>query len=394
MPSVNPEILRWARESAGLSLDDAALAVKLGDRRDLSGAQRLEALENGDEEPSRPLLRRMAEKYRRPLIAFYLKEPPPSGDRGEDFRRAPGAPAPEFDPELDALIRSVRARHELVKSLLEDEEAAALPFVGSSTLGDGASAVADSIRSTIGFELSEFRRARNVDEAFRYLRGCFEVRGIFVILVGNLGSYHSNISANTFRGYAISDPIAPFIVINDNDARAAWSFTACHEAAHLRIGQTGLSGSSHEAVVERFCNDVAGRLLLPRAELSELRELQAVPFEDALDRISTFASERNISRSMVGYQLYRAGGIDHTRYRHLRERLHADWLQSKKKAPDSTRGEGGPNFHVVRRHRLGPAMVSLAQRSVDGGALTPTKAAQLLGVKPVTVHTLLHSEPG
>jgi hypothetical protein len=77
------------------------------------------------------------------------------------------------------------------------------------------------------------------------------------------------------------------------------------------------------------------------------------------------------------------------------ERLHDDWLKGKEKAPDAARdSSGGPNYYVVRRHRLGPALLNLARRSLDGGMLTPTKAAQLLGVKPVSVHALLHPALG
>ena len=177
VPTVNPEILTWARETAGLTLERAADAIELPAARGLSGAERLEALER-EGEPSRALLRRMAETYRRPLIVFYLKQPPARGNRGEDFRRAPDAPPLEYDPQLDTLIRNVRARHNLAKSLLEDEEASALGFVGSHTMEQGAQAVAESIRTTIGFDLAEFRRARDFTAAFNYLRACLERQGI------------------------------------------------------------------------------------------------------------------------------------------------------------------------------------------------------------------------
>jgi Zn-dependent peptidase ImmA (M78 family)/transcriptional regulator with XRE-family HTH domain len=387
VPAVNPEILTWARETAGLSLERAAHAIQLNAAKGLSGAERLEALENNEGEPSRALLRRMAEKYRRPLLVFYLKQPPDKGARGEDFRRGPGAPSPDYDPHLDALIRNVRVRHELAKSLLEDEETPPLEFIGSHTMEDGAQAVAASIRSTFAFDIAEFHKARDVDTAFSYLRSRLEQSGIFVLLVGNLGSHHSNIPATTFRGYAIADAIAPFIVINDNDAHAAWSSTALHEAAHLLLGQTGISGASHEARIERFCDDVTGRLLLPRTELKELADLEGAPPDEVLGRIAPFASARNISRRMVAYKLLRANIIDAARYEEVCRRLHDDWLAAKAKASDAAGDRGGPSYYVVRRHRLGPAMLHLARRSIDAGALTPTKAAQLLGVKPVSVHT-------
>lgn len=384
MPAVNAKILTWARETAGLSLDDAAKVVGMK-------PDRLLGLEQGAREPSHTQLAAMADKYRRPLITFYLKEPPPLGDRGEDFRKAQGTRV-EFDPQLDALIRNVRARHDLVKFLLEEEEVEPLRFVGSKAVADGAETVAKSIQSEIKFDLAEFRKAANESAAFTYLRTCLEAQRIFVLLLGNLGSYHSRISSAGFRGYAMSDKIAPFIVINDNDARAAWSFTALHEAAHLWLGQTGISGSSHEVRVEQFCNDVAGRLLLPKAELEEFRG-QIGPFDDVLDRIADFASERNISRAMVAYQLLRANLLDKALYQRLTDRFYQDWWKSREKDPDDTKGGRGPHRYVVMRHRLGPALVGLARRSLDGGVLSPTKASRLLGVNAGAVKSFLHPEP-
>src|ERR1700680_3579716 len=105
--TLNPEILTWARQTAGLSPDQAARALGFTDTRGRLAVQRLKALETGDEEPSRSVLLRMAKTYRRSLLVFYLSEPPRTGDRGQDFRTVPGAPPPLFDPNLDALIRDV-----------------------------------------------------------------------------------------------------------------------------------------------------------------------------------------------------------------------------------------------------------------------------------------------
>ena len=198
MPAVNPIILRWARETAGLSLAEAAKAIGIKPAR-------LEALEQGEHEPSHSQLTNMADKYRRPLVTFYLRQPPPQGNRGEDFRRSAGSSPVDFDPQLDALIRNVRARQDLVKSLLEDEEVQPLSFIASKSMKDGAAAVADSIRAIIEFDLVKFRSARDEGAAFAYLRECLERHGVFVLLVGNLGSHHSNIPSTVFRGYAIAE---------------------------------------------------------------------------------------------------------------------------------------------------------------------------------------------
>src|SRR5579872_6775813 len=119
MSAIQPTILVWARETAGLSLDDAAHALMINQARGKTGAERLAAMEAGVEEPTRAMLLRMSKVYRRPLLAFYLATPPRQGDRGQDFRTLPGKE--RFNPELDALVRDIKARQGLIRSMLEDE---------------------------------------------------------------------------------------------------------------------------------------------------------------------------------------------------------------------------------------------------------------------------------
>ena len=89
MPKVNPDILRWARETAALSVEAAAKKLGLDDARGVTAEGRLAALEAGRSEPSRSLLLKMTQHDRRPLVAFYMTAPPRKGDRGEDFRSVP-----------------------------------------------------------------------------------------------------------------------------------------------------------------------------------------------------------------------------------------------------------------------------------------------------------------
>jgi transcriptional regulator with XRE-family HTH domain len=131
MSAIQPKILIWARETAGLSLDEAARAVGLKTAYGESGAERLAKLEDGKAEPPRPLLEKMAKVYRRPLLVFYLSAPPIKGDRGQDFRTLPGRE--QDNPELDAQIRDIKGRQGLVRSILEDEEYEPVDFVGTAT---------------------------------------------------------------------------------------------------------------------------------------------------------------------------------------------------------------------------------------------------------------------
>lgn len=381
MPKVNPDVLIWARETAGLTLEEAA--KKLG----LSGPERLEALEKGTRDPSRPQLVTMAEKYRRPLLTFYLPTPPPARDRGQDFRTLPQGFAPDSEAVLDSLIRDVQARQRLVLAALEDaEEDEPLSFVASVRVADGVDAVVKSMRDVLQFNIEEFRMQKTVSEAFARLRASVERAGVYVLLMGNLGTHHTDIDVRVFRGFSLADKVAPFVVINEKDSRAAWSFTLLHELAHIWLGQTGISGYDGEVEIERFCDLVAAEFLLPKNELRLINLPRNARLDEIKERIDVFAGPRNLSRKMVAYNLLRSNFLTPAIYRDLRDAFDAERVAQKK---EQAKGEGGPDYYIVRRHRIGPGLVHLVERMLSGGVLTTTKAGKVLGVKPTAVDRLI-----
>ncbi|MBI3897101.1 MAG: ImmA/IrrE family metallo-endopeptidase [Gammaproteobacteria bacterium] len=390
MPRVNPEILVWARETAGLSIDEAAAKLGISKARGIAAATRLSALETGVSAPSRTHLSKMAKLYRRPLLTFYMSAPPRKGDRGQDFRTLPDRQT-EAEPLVDALIRDIRARQSMVRTIIaDDEEVAPLRFIGSMKMDEGVGTVLASIRQILSFDLATFRAQGSPEAAFSLLRAKIEAVGVFVLLVGNLGSHHTTLDVATFRGFALADPIAPFVVINDQDAKSAWSFTLLHELAHLWLGATGVSGQFTDMQLERFCNDVASNFLLPGNELNLVGVDQRTDQRTAATQISLFAKDRLLSRTMVAYRLFRAELLSEKMWQRLRSQFESEWRQSRAAQRERNREQdGGPDYYVVRRHRLGSALLSFVARNMSEGSLTPTKAGKLLGVKARSVHPLL-----
>jgi Zn-dependent peptidase ImmA (M78 family)/transcriptional regulator with XRE-family HTH domain len=379
MPKVSPTVLKWARESAGLSVDEAG--KKLGLSPD-----RLEAFEAGGLEPSYRQLSNMSDNYRRPLITFYLPRPPKQADNGHDFRTLPQEDRQETDPLLHALLRDVQARHGLLKSALEDaDDATPLRFVGSARMAEGVENVVASIRKVLGLSKEQFRQQRNVADAFGALRASAEAAGIYVLLMGNLGTHHTDIDVKAFRGFAIADPVAPFVIINEKDTRSAWSFTLLHELAHIWLGQTGISGYDSDDEVEKFCDLVAAKYLLDLSELEEFAERPA-DFVGLVSDIGTFAKQRNLSRGMVAYNLWRTGRISKEFYQRLVAEFDRDRAARVEAKPER---DSGPNYYIVRRHRLGRALVSATNRLIRSGTLSTTKAGVVLGVKPTSVNRLV-----
>ena len=369
--------MRWARESAGLSLDEAARAVIGGAR----AIERLADLENGRSDPTRAQLCAMAKRYHRPLLTFYLSSPPVAAERTHDFRTMPTRDT-GMEGILDALVRDVRARQGLVRAALEDsDEAEPLPFVGATQMPQAVQTFADLITKTWSLNVVTFRAAPTVDEAFKVFRDSVERSGVFVILQGNLGHYTTNISAGVFRGFTLSDPIAPFIVINETDARAAWAFTLLHELGHVLLGQSGISGYDGDAAVERLCDAAAARILLGPDGVKDVLVSRETTFDEVLKAVSDFAGRRKLSRKMVAYNLLRSGLIDAAAYARLSARLEEERANTERQRSSG----GGGDYFVTRRHRVGPGLIRLVDRMVAGGALSSTKAGRVLGVKPTAV---------
>jgi len=334
----------------------------------------------------------MAKTYRRSLLTFYLRTPPRKGDRGEDFRSLPNQHT-AAEPLVDALLRDIRARQSMVRSLLEDEDdIAPLAFVGLMTMDAGVDRVLASIQTTLGIDLASFRALGSAEDAFAYLRSRAEAVGIFVLLIGNLGSHHTNLDVSAFRGFTLADPLAPFVVINDQDAKSAWAFTLLHEIAHLWVGASGVSGPWGDSQLERFCNTVASSFLLPQNELAILDVDLQSDREAAHQVISSFAQARFVSRSMVAYRLFQSQRISAATWEHLHHRYREEWWQLRDLQRNRNREqEGGPNYYIVRRHKLGYALLRFVDRNLNDGTLTPTKASKVLGVKPRSVAPLLSS---
>ena len=391
MPEVNHEILKWARKEAGMGLDEACEKLKIRPARGMSARERLEEFESGDAHPTRVVLERMAKQYRRPLLTFYLPKAPKTVQRCKDLRSLPENRNKIDEALLDALIRDVRARQSMIKALMEDEdEAVTLPFVGAGTVEDGVDAIVANLSSAIEFDLEAFRNAPSPDRAFSYIRTLVEKAGVFVLLIGDLGSHHTGLGVETFRGISLADPVAPVVVVNDRDARSAWSFTLLHELTHIYLGQTAISGPWSELRVEQICNDVASLMLLPSREIESFELPQRSDISTVQAGIQAFARDRNLSSTMVAYRLFRHGSVSKSDWRELRLRYRDLWKQGMGAKRDRNKeSTGGPDYYVVRRHRIGEYLVGFVARMLRNGAVTTSRAGRILGVRPGNVYSLV-----
>ncbi len=394
---VNPHILVWARKTSGLSLGEAAPKLGLMTSARTTATDQLGEMESGQKKPTRKQLRKMAKVYRRPLLAFYMAEPPKAAPLGIDFRQSSETRSAHENALLDALLRDVSARQGAVRDILaDDDNFGQVDFVNSVTVSDGVENAVAKISSVLDFDnRDQVLRTGKPRDLFENLRTSAEAVGVFVLVVGDLGSRHSRIQADDFRGYAIADHAAPFIIINAHRDKPAHAFTLVRELARVLLGKTGVSGcistdspSTYTATVEQFCNDVAAEFLLPNDLFhTDVADFSPGCVNETRRAVESIARRWAVSESIVVYRLNRMGN--------LTARVHDElWAecQTRRKTrigqeQDKPAEQSDP--FEMKRFQAGNALMKLVHEKVRTKELSYTKAAIILDTKPGAVEPLL-----
>jgi Zn-dependent peptidase ImmA (M78 family)/transcriptional regulator with XRE-family HTH domain len=387
---INPAILQWARVEAGLSLKEAADRARLTSPKKRKGedlpapVERLAAWENGQDRPSFNQLKQIAYAYRRPVLTFFLPEPPAKADALTDFRSISDNAARRDSPEFSALKRRIISLHRELRTLAKEEKSPELAFVGSLTIKTPVSEIVQEIRKVLGFTFQEQNKMPSEDNLLKILRERADAAGIFVLFEGNLGSAHSNISPDEFRGIALADTIAPLIAINPNDVKPARVFTFMHELAHIWLGNTGISNTNafnlHQAAAkaEQLCNAVAAEFLLPADRIisSWIRPdsgIEAGKWPAAVDRTAKIFK---VSGPLVSRRLADNKLISNDEYGRLISFYQERWRDLK----DKQKKEGSPNRNILDAFRLGRKTIRTLVGAAQAGRISLLDAARILNI--------------
>ncbi len=388
---INPAILQWARLEAGLSLHDAVQRAKITaprtpkDTPALTAEERLEAWENGRDAPSLGQLESVAKAYRRPLITFFLPAPPQKIKGIPDFRTVGNTHTAQDSPEFSALKRKIVLLHDELRILAEEERKPPLAYIASLTTSTPVQEFVSAMRRTLGATFEEQCKVRDETAMLRYLRTHAHATGIFVLFEGNLGSHHSSVSPEEFRGIAFADKYVPLIAINPNDAKAAMVFTFVHELAHLWLGCSGISNftamglSPQTGDHESFCNRIAAEFLVPeqaiRAKLKEYPIQQgAADLHMSLDSLGKFFK---VSGAMIATRLLNLNYIDNRDYSGLLAIYQARWAKKKER---QSQQEGAPSPAIMAKYRLGEKVIQSFIGAARDGRVSLQDAARILGV--------------
>ncbi len=371
---VKPELLRWARERARLPLENL-----------LQRFPKLREWEAREAKPTFKQLEDFARATYAPFGYFFLPEPPVEELPIPDFRTVAGCRIERPSPNLLDTIFLCQQRQEWYREYAQLQGQEPLEFVGSATLASDIEATAAAMRHQLRFDVEERRRMPTWTEALRRFIEQADALGVLVMVNGIVANNtHRRLDPAEFRGFALSDPLAPLVFINGTDTKAAQMFTLAHELAHIWLGQSALSDVEPVSVpgqeVEGWCNRVAAELLVPLANFRQ-EYRRGEELRGALGRL---ARQFKVSTLVALRRIHDAGGI-------TRDQLRDAYEAELELLREVRRGSGG-DFYLTQGARVGKRFGRALVTSTLEGQTLYRDAFRLLGFsKAATFRELGHS---
>lgn len=364
---INPAIVTWARIRAGLS--ENALAKKLN----LSKSDKVFDWEFGRAKPTFVQAQKIASVTNIPLGYLFLPTPPQEQLPIPDLRTVGNTKSHQASPEMMDILRQVRQKQEWYKDYLIQSDQKPLPFIGKFNIESSYLDIVNDIRSVLKVPRPE--KGSWEDYQSQLIQSAENAR-ILVMRSGIVGANtHRKLQVREFRGFAISDPIAPVIFINSSDAPTARLFTLVHELAHLWIGCSGISDmeDSHSKV-EKLCNSVAGEFLVPKQEF-----LAAWSKDFSVDRnFLEISSMFHVSKLVVAKR-----ALDHAK---ITAEQYWEFYNSELRKFREKESSGG-DFYNTTGAKNSRILSSAVIAETMSGRLLLRDAANLLSITPDKIKT-------
>lgn len=371
---ISPALLTWARDRAGVALDDLAHRFP-----------KLAAWEAGDAQPTLKQLEDFARAVHVPIGYLFLPTPPQEELPIPDFRTVQGRGVRRPSPDLLDMLYACQERQGWYREFATVNRLPEAGFVGGASLGDAPAAVAARMAKALGFDLAARAACRTWEEALRMFIGQAEAIGVLVMVSGVvLSNNRRTLDPEEFRGFALADQRAPLVFINGADSKSAQMFTLAHELAHLWLGASAVSDASAAPLAghrreEVWCNAVAAELLVPLDALAaERRRGEALP--DTLQRL---ARQFKVSTLVILRRTLDAGWLD-------RARFNTAWQAEIERLHDMGRAAaGGGDFYRTTLSRVSRRFARALVESTLEGQTLYRDAFRMLGVaRTETFHNI------
>ena len=375
---VTPEVLRWARKSAGIRLEEVAEQLKLK----LVTAETIQQWESGQGNLTYSQLEKLAKIYGRPVAVFFFPEPPKEPSLKKQFRSLPKAYVEKIPTKIRFLIRDGMVKQMNLYELLGENNPAKRKIVQGIVVQDRISAknlkaqaynLAAQAREYIGVSLKKQTKCKDDDKALKMWRNALEECGLWIFK----NAFHDE----NYCGFCLHDDQFPIIYLNNSMAKSRQIFTLFHELAHLLRGKGGvdmrttpqLQGDYEEEEV--FCNAFAGAFLVPDESFRQhaKKNLQN-------EKIKELAKMYKVSSEVIRRKFWNNGLVTPKEYDSKIE----EWKSYAGKKPSKS----GGNPYATQCAYLGQKYLQVAFRQYHQQKISDWELADYLGSKTKSLEKL------
>lgn len=376
---MNYEILRWARERAGYSLED--IAASLG-----KTPEEIQGWESGATAPTYVQLEKLAyQLYKRPLALFFFPAPPEEPTPKKSFRTLPDSELAQMSPDTRFAIRQARVMQLNLYEMTHGENPAkSLLFREMRGYGDrSARYIAQELRKYLNISLADQVSWKDPSQALEIWRDAVQNKGIFV--------FKRSFKQEDISGFCLTDDQFPVIYLNNSTPFTRQIFTLIHEVSHIFAHTNGVTKLDDRYIdtltgdakaVEVFSNLLTAEFLVPNEDFD--RCVPKNPQDE--EAISTLANRYKVSREVVLRKLLDRELIDRQFYENKTKQWNDQYKLNRKKQKEER--EGGGNWYATQTAYFGKRFLELAFSSYYQQRYSTDQLADYLGLRAKNISGL------
>jgi len=366
---ITPEVVTWARERLGYTLD--ALAEK---RKDF---KKVAEWESGESRPTYRQLEKLAKDLWLPVAVFFFPEPPETPKIEETFRTLGSEQFDEIPPSIRKLLYKARAFQVGLSELNDGRNPAHNHIISDLKLdvAEELSIATRRVRDYIGIALEDQFKWNDDDEALKMWRSALFNVGVTV--------FKDAFKTDDYSGFSLYDYEFPIIYVNNSNAKARQIFTLFHELAHLLFHTSGVDNDSafryslpnEYSRVEMRCNAFAGAFLVPDDAFDRFLR----PEEDHVSEVRRLSQMFSVSREVI-VRKFRDRQI-------ISPQEYSEAIAAWRREARPSAAVGG-NYYRTQIAYLGEEYIELAFRRLEENMIDEEELADYLAVAPKNLDKL------
>ena len=380
---VSPDILKWARRSAGYSINEVATKLK-------KPVDVIESIESGNSKHSLTIgqIRNLANFYNLPLSDFFLPSPRKERVLPHDFRSQDGGHS-SYSPALIKELRRASARRDYAMSLNEDlqEEIPAISAKINEKMNPDE--VGNLIRELCSVDVEEQKKWG--DGAFGYKEWRTRLGDI-----GCLVFQFDTVPIDQVLGFSLTERPLPVIAVNVKMKHTGRTFTMLHEFVHVLLKKSAvcdLNEFNHQRRVDRktevFCNASAAAALMPKEYFLSHQIFSSqtgISDEWSDSEISKGASSFGVSREAFVRRMLTLEKTSLEFYVQKRKQYIAERARQRNRERERNKDKPIARSYSVRAiSNLDQPFIKTVLRGYHNKYMTMVDAARLLDVRPEKV---------